>query len=47
LVRGSLVLLDLDAPAPAGWAFIGTTQLTIQLPPGKPGVKRVNVYQIR
>ncbi len=47
LVPGSLVLLDLDASAPTGWVLIGTTQLTIQLPPGKPTVKKVNVYKMQ
>ena len=44
LVRGSLLLLSPDASPPAGYVFIGTTQLTTQLPPKKPSVTKVNVY---
>jgi len=43
-VRGSLLLLSPDASPPAGYVFIGTTQLTTQLPPKKPSVTKVNVY---
>jgi hypothetical protein len=45
LVKGSLLFLVQGITPPSGYTLLGTTQLTIQLPPGKRGVLKVNVYQ--
>ena len=47
LVRGSLLFLVVGVDPPAGFVHLGTTQLTTQLPPGKPVTLRINVYQMQ
>ncbi len=47
LVPGSLLFLPVGMRPPDGYRLTGTTQFTIQLPPGKPSVLKVNVYQMQ
>lgn len=47
-VPGSLLFLrEGVAPPSSRYSYVGTTQFTIQLPPGKPKVLKVNIYEMQ
>ncbi len=47
VVPGAFVFLRVGVPLPSSCLLIGTTQFTIQLPPGKPSVLRVNICEMQ